>query len=632
MESKFYFFVFIFLFFSANVFAVDVEVSINESSTLVELLSSQYSLSAQGVLSVYNPSNVSRIYEFTLPLNLDSLIGISKRDRYSSSDVVVLKNTTTYYGCSNCTDGNGSFFNCSTCSNCDVGFTNCSNCTNSTMNFGSGFNCSNCSVNVTFFNVTQTVQNSQSEKFTFSFDKISGFMIDPNETVEVNYDIYGILNYNIYDKMNSSTQPVLDYYIDSYNFMSNVILNLDKPDREGSTYFLNGSLNSTPGVGVNTTRVVSAVVRNPTDYDYFFNSLKLFKTTVADPFFDDGDLVKVISNFSIEPFSYRGVDFIDKLASENNVYWLSSDVSIGYNTTFDVTRNFKLQQAPTKNSDSVKAGGGGGRGIGGGSFDSLNNDKVNSILIKKDVDKTMIRSGEEFTVFLRIANVNDFDLHNLEVFDEIPDNYQIKNISGNVKVSGNDIKFMVDEVQAYDTVVLSYSLVLKDEFKGITYLKPAKLIYNDDDFFSQGVLLINDLLPNDKIFVQKEVQFVDEDFAKVIITVKNLGNYILDDVLISDGISEDSIVKQISQMFYDKGIWRIKSLDPGEEWQVSYLIRRDGETFDSLPNVFGVDKSDVFGTLVSSGEVVTVFNEEPGTVEKLGLGISVGFLVIYLLF
>jgi len=51
-----------------------------------------------------------------------------------------------------------------------------------------------------------------------------------------------------------------------------------------------------------------------------------------------------------------------------------------------------------------------------------------------------------------------------------------------------------------------------------------------------------------------------------------------------------------------------------------------------LPNVFGVDKSNIYGTLISSEQVVTIFGEEPRIIEKVGMGLAVGLLIFYLLF
>ncbi|MCA9487294.1 MAG: hypothetical protein KC548_06580, partial [Nanoarchaeota archaeon] len=118
----------------------------------------------------------------------------------------------------------------------------------------------------------------------------------------------------------------------------------------------------------------------------------------------------------------------------------------------------------------------------------------------------------------------------------------------------------------------------------------------------------------------------------VTIKVRNLGGVPVEDLLVSDFIDENAIVKDISQVFSEKrGVWKIKKLESGEEWEVSYLVERNSG-LDSLPNVFGVDKSSVFGTIVSSEEVMMVLYEGPGTIEKVGLGVAVGILVFYLLF
>ncbi len=118
---------------------------------------------------------------------------------------------------------------------------------------------------------------------------------------------------------------------------------------------------------------------------------------------------------------------------------------------------------------------------------------------------------------------------------------------------------------------------------------------------------------------------------RVTIKVKNLGSVRLRNLLIVDNIDKGAVIKDISKMFFERGAWKIKELDPSEEWDVSYLISKNSN-LTNLPSVFGVDKADVFGTVVSSGEVVTVYNEQPKTMEKVGMGLAVALLVFYLLF
>lgn len=541
------------------VYSIKVEIEINENSSVTKLLNDKYSLDAKGILTIRNPSNVSKVYEFVLPLNLDSLIGINKVDIPNSSS-----------------------------------FNNITNIT--------------------------TITSYGSEKFKFGFDKINGYLIEPNESISVGYHMFGLLENNLYNNINDS-QSVLDYYIKSYDMTSNVILNLQKPQREDFEYNLDGTLNKTPIS--NSSRLISAEVKNPTDYDYFIQELKLYKTSISDPFFSNGGILNSYFNMSIIPFGSRLVDFFDRNSDETSVYWVSSSVFILTDINSTVNKVYKLENRVSGGSSS-NSGGSGGIYIG---------DTIKDLIIfKKDVDKTIISKGDEFDVILTIANVKDKTLENLVLNDEVPEGYEIKNMPTSVKISNRDLTFDIPKIEGYETKTIIYTLVSKKEYKGITYLKPAKLEYKDDAIYSEGVLLINDMLPEQKLFIQKEVKYLDDEYAKVTITVKNLGNLFLENLLISDEFSEDSIIKEISKVFFERGVWAIKSLKPGEEWEVSYLISRDSLSLDNLPNIYGVEKSDVYGTMIFSEEIVTIFNEEPRTIEKVGMSLAVGFLIVYLLF
>lgn len=539
----------ILLISSSLSWALQPQITISENSKNTLLLNGNYNLEADGQISIYNPSNVSRIMEFRIPITLDALIGINKKDI-----------------------------------------------------------------------------DATSAKFDFSFDEINGYIIEPQETITVGYHIYGLLSYDIYNYTNSNIS-VFEYYADSFNLYTQTVVNLQKPTREQE----------------NTTnqsqRLISAGIRNPTDFDLFINDLNIYKTSVSDPFFNNGVLLKSFANISVDPFGMGEVEVFDTSSTSNSVYWVSTDVNIQNNISTSLTESFTKQKPPESSGGGSGGGGSSGGGASWPNLDPTNNQtpQINEtdfddLLIKKSVDKTIVQNGEDVIVTLRIVNVNEDPVYNLSIEDIIPENYNIRNISENVKIE-NDIflKFNIDKVEAYDTYVITYTLKNEDNIKGITYLKPAKLMYLNMTYFSDGVLLINELLPEKKVFIQKEVRYVDENFAKVIIRVKNLGSVELKNLLVSDNIDENSIIKDISKIFSERGVWNIKSLKAGEEWEVSYLIERNAN-IDTLPNIFGVDNSNVFGTMISSEEVITVFKEPPRTIEKVGMVIAVSLLIIYLLF
>jgi len=552
---KFIILLLLFLVFSFNnIFAIKVELNINESSTLTKLLIGTYSLDSKGVLELYNPSQVSKIYEVNFPIVLDSLIGIRK----------------------------------------------------------------------------EIVDNS-SNKIEFKFDKIKGYIIEPNETIKVGYHIYGLLNYNIYNRSININKSILEYYIENFNFYTNLIVNLQKPQREGYKYNddANLTLNSTPST-TNSTRLISSGIRNPTDFDCFIKNINLYKTKVADPYYNQGDLISSKKNVTVDPFDFKELDFFDYFSNEQSVYWVSTNTIIKSNINTFLNSKFIIQKKPSSSKGGSSSGG------GGMSWKEIINNKtldlIDSVLLKKSVNKTIIRSDDTFKVILRVVNINNFKLKDLKIKDEIPEGYEIINTPKNVKISnGKSLEFEIEFVEEYGTYILEYILKNKNKNNGITYLKPAILKIKDLEIFSEGILLINDLLPEKKVFIQKEIKNLDDDYVQVKIKVKNLGTITLLDLLVVDNIDQNAILKEISKIFYEHGSWKIKELKAGEEWEVTYITKRD-PSLDTIPSIFGIDNSKVYATLISSEEVVTTYNQGSRLIEKVGLGLSVGLLIFYLLF
>ena len=537
---------FIFTFFNVSViYSTQIEVGIVEDATVTKLLSGSYSLDVDGVLTLYNPSNVSKVYEYSIPLKLDSLIGIS-----------------------------------------------------------------------------QEIVDNTSSHFSFNYEKIKGYLLGPNETITTGYHIYGLVTYDVFTKL-SGNESVLEYYSD-FEFVPKAILNLQKPEREGIYYNNDGSLNSSDNLNT-SSRLVTTGIRNPTDFDLFIEDINIYGTTANDPMFSSGDLLTSFNNISLGPFSYVEFDFDDTSSVNNSVYWVSSTFLINTTLNRSTQKTSLEQKAPT-------SGGGGGSSSGGSfSFENQDIDVTDTLLLKKAVDKTVVRSGEEFIVYLTIVNVGDIDLDSMKIFDELPSGYEIKDISDKVKISGSSLEFDLDSLDAFSSKTISYTLVNNNGISGITYLKPSELIYLNESVFSEGVLVINDLLPDKKIFIQKEVDIINEDFARITLRVRNLGSISIEDLLVTDDIPDDVIIKEISQLFFERGSWKINTLLPGEEWEVSYLVERN-PTLDNLPKVFGIEQENVYGTLISSAEIVTIFQEKPRTIEKVGLVVSVGLLIFYLLF
>lgn len=481
-----------------------------------------------------------------------------------------------------------------------------------------------------FVGINKIDVDNSSSKLTLDHEKFNGYMLGPNETLTFGYRIFGLSASNIYSIINNSNISVFEYYTGDVELATQIHLNLQKPEREGIRYDDFGNISTFDGRN-ESSRLISAGIRNPTDFDFFSKEVKLYRTLAGiNAMFDSGNLIKTFYNISINAFEFVEFDFFDDLSVENSVYWISSNALVVYDLNLTKEHRFVVERP-------ISSGGGSGGSSGGGSSSgaitlpgNLNN-QVDSILVRKRADSSVVRNGEEFQVILSVVNVNDFVLENLTLRDFLPQDYELKDVSTNVKIEGGELIFEIDKIEEYGVKVITYNLINKRDLRGITYLNPAILEFEDREFYSQGLLIINDLLGENKAFVQKEVDYLDDNLARVTIKVKNLGTLPLENLLVSDVIDDEAIMREISQVFLERGVWKIDRLDAGAEWRVSYLVERNSG-LNSLPNLFGIDKENVYGTLVSGEEVITVFRDSPRLIERVGLGIAVGLLVIYLLF
>jgi len=579
-------YLFLLVFLISNIYATKVGVVITENAVEKELVSGYYKLSVSGTLEIKNPSNVSKIYEYTIPLEFDSLIGFSWK--YSDDNFKYVKNNLYL---------NKNNSNVSS----NLNNTNVSIDINQTLkenNLGSLNNLFNTSLD-----------------FSSLYNTIHGYIIEPGKSVKIDYKIYGILSDNLKNNLNSSNESVLQYYAKNFNFLTNLKLNIEKPEREGNLKNLDGSINKTLGKNVKSTRLVTIQIRNPTDFSCILNRVDLYRTNVSDPFFNYGSIIYGVKDKYLKPFDYDMFNYFDKQSNDYSVYWLSTKFSLEYDLNSNV--NFDFIALKSLNNSS-----------------SLINESIFSekILFKKNVNMTLIRKNDTFKVILSLVNLKNESIYNLSIFDEIPSGYDLMNVSDEFKlIGGNKLIFKFNNLSGYGIKKIEYVLLNKNRPKGITYLKPAELYFGNESYFTDGVLLVNELLPDKKLFIQKKIDSYDDNYDKVTIKVKNMGSVRLSNLLIVDNIDGNAVVKDISKMFYEKGTWKIKQLFPGEDWEVSYLIEKN-LNLANLPSVFGVDKSDVFGTVISSGEVVTIYKDQPRTIEKIGMGFAVALLVFYLLF
>lgn len=472
-------------------------------------------------------------------------------------------------------------------------------------------------VNIGFLNTTP-------DKYSLVGNKIRGRFLEPGTTTTAEYIIYGRINYSLYDYVTKNDISIFEYYVNNseFEFIPNVLVSLNKPSREYE--------NSTN----ESRRLVTAEIVNDNDLNLHVRNLTVYVSNVSSPMFNSTSILATYSNFYVNGYGFQLFDVFDYSATDYSVYWISSDAVVDHNFSSNYAHSYVYGVGKTPSR-----GGGGGGGGGGIPINQSDEDEEidsNLISFKKSSDKSLVKNGEEMEVTLRIFNNNDLDLENVQIEEEIPEGFELidQSVFGEFNENTRKLVFRIIDIAASDIYEIKYTLVNKDKFEGVTYFKPASMKFEDITKLSEGLVIVHEAEENNRIFIQKEVEDLNDEFSKVTIRVRNLGNIAVSDLIISDNIDDNASIKQISKAFFDgkRGIWNIERLNSGDEWEVSYLIDK-GADYDTIPNLYGVEKSDVYGILISSKEVVFRLNEEESvSIEKIGLGVAIGIILFYLLF
>jgi len=149
--------------------------------------------------------------------------------------------------------------------------------------------------------------------------------------------------------------------------------------------------------------------------------------------------------------------------------------------------------------------------------------------------------------------------------------------------------------------------IINTNFQNITFPKsPIKKPINK-----------NNLSLNKEISIQKKIEIINKTTTKITISVTNLGPDNLENLIVIDNLNKNQ--------------WEIKNLNSQTEWNINYLTSQT-LNLDSIPNIFGINNQKVIKTIIYSNQTSTLQEKEPKLIEKVGMIVAVGLLLIYLLF
>jgi len=445
--------------------------------------------------------------------------------------------------------------------------------------------------------------------------------IGPRTTVTIPYKIVGIST----EWLNIGNKSILYNaitYFDSKVYSS-----------------LMGSLKKGPLEQFNVTgrnaRIITARFDNPTGFRYFIDKVKIIKTPGVDitnelrvwNFPEDDEFDK--TRTTLEPYETWVVDFLDKNASEGEVYWLTSDIymkdlvflqnhSIRLYDQDDLFIPFNDTNITENETDKI----------------GLLSDRL---FIRKFSSLQLINPTDVVNITLVVNNLEPHDV-SIRIEDEILDGFKVVNLPPNSELIVRDNKTFIlinANVSYSESRRIVYQVEYVDfESVGQDFFPSAELTYKNKSFYSQRVYFIRQYIPEKRVFVQKRLKYMEGDDVEVKLMVQNMGESKIEHLVLKEFLEASDEFKEISVAFENKGVWKIETLGQGEIWEVRYVTNQN-TNLNSLPELYGVPKESILKTIILNNMVKTgFFTSAAKVIEYIGLTVVVvtGLIVILLQF
>ncbi len=457
---------------------------------------------------------------------------------------------------------------------------------------------------------------------------ITIFGLDPNESITFPYKISGITVEEF-----RTDQALLKTAIEARGdtqIYSNLLGSLSKSEIETHS-------TGSPG------RLITFQVVNPSAYRFKIDEARVIKTPGMDPNsvitewnFPDDITEQRVGGKSIEavalipqpkpfllPYERWTVDFFDDNATEGEVYWLSTDIYIqdilvtgrANITRYDQDDLYIIISNVTNITENVT------------DIEFLED----RIFLRKFVSDRQMSYGKSVDITLLINNL-DSSIIKPKLLDSVPEGFTFGSVGLNGTVNGRNLTWDGFEVPARGSIRIEYKVTYEDnDSVGLDYFLPAALTWKGDTIYSQTIPFVRKYIPEKKLFVQKKVKFLNDDDIEVIITLQNLGESPLVNLVLKEFLSTENEFKEVTQKFESKGVWKIPSIEQGATWETSYVTDRTN-VLNSFPEVFGVPTNSVMKTIIMSHELkssLSIFKAK--TIELIGI-IVILFSVLYYFF
>lgn len=431
-----------------------------------------------------------------------------------------------------------------------------------------------------------------------------------NSSISFDYRIGGIST----EDLTAGGKALLETAISAYDLKiySNVLGSLFKAPFEDLAL-----------TGRNNTRLISVHLTNPSSFEFNVDMIKVIKTPSLDPSvqLDSWDFSSQMS--TLPPRQTSEFDFFDENAFEGEVYWLQTDIYLDeinlYSnpniTSFDQDDLFiPLDNATniTYNETSLEF------------FDKR-------VFIRKLISSNLAIPGQLMNVTLIVNNFGSTSLQGV-LTDEIPFGFNLNKVYTSDSTTQENILTWDVDVSPRTAQRFVYELKFVDEDSiGVDYFTPATIAYGSDFIYSQSVPYVRQYVSEKKIYMQKSLDFRPNGDVEVAITVRNLGETSLANLMVKEYLGPGDEFKEITKPFREKGVWIIEDLKAGEIWETSYVTDKTN-VLNAFPELFGVPRSGLFRNIILKNVVESKFKIlETSTVEILGLSLLALVLCLYII-
>ncbi len=198
-------------------------------------------------------------------------------------------------------------------------------------------------------------------------------------------------------------------------------------------------------------------------------------------------------------------------------------------------------------------------------------DSFTRINLVKSVSQEIVRPGDIVDVELRVTNLDPFS-REVELRDSLPEEFSIH--------EGNDELKWEFGMNKHTSRVFSYSMLYEGSSTGRVNVPLGNITSEGLLIFSNNETLLRDGSSGPRLHYTKRYRSINatssqtDSPAEVVITLTNLGEERIEDILVDDSNVDMGAFFSSSVRTPHNARWEIDGIYPQETWQVSYMTEQ----------------------------------------------------------